>query len=104
MKILTNRRYNEMEQEFVELQLDLQHAKDDNEIYQIQVETLNNKIKNGESKLKARIAELEASLIELQNDISSKNNEIKKLKNLLIRNKVSYKKTTKAEKKCKKTK
>ena len=104
MKILTNRRYNEMEREFVELQLDLQQAKDDNKLYQIQVDTLNNKIKNNESKFKAKIAELEASLIESQNDISSKNNEIKKLKNLLTRNKVNYKKTTKAEKKCKKTK
>ena len=51
MKIISNKKYEEMEQMIVDLQLDLNDAKSDNGIYHRQVEYLQDKIKNAKDDL-----------------------------------------------------
>lgn len=93
MKILSNKKYSDLEQKFVELQLDLNESQKDNETYLKQVSVINEKNKELEKcveELEDKKIELEISLKKAQEKETQKTKEIKKLKSLLTKNKVDY--------------
>lgn len=81
MKIISNKKYEKLQQTLVDLQLDLNEAYEDNKTYNMQVEHLL------EEK---RI--LLADNQKMECDILDYKKEIKKLKTLLTKNKIEYKK------------
>ena len=93
MKILSNKKYDELEQRYVEMQLDLNEATEDNRTYLKQVATLNTKNQDLEKcveSLEDKVIELEISLKKAQENETSKAKEVKKLKSLLTKNKIDY--------------
>ena len=84
MKIMSKKQYEKLQQCMVELQLDLDEERKDNLTYKAQVEAL----------LKAR-KELEEASIRISNDLYESNKEIKRLKTLLTKNGIKYKKEDK---------
>lgn len=88
MKILSNKKFNELIEELeelkklcVETKLDLQVAKEDNNTYYEQVEYLRTELRNEINKNNENILK-----------IQSLNRETKKLKTLLSKNNIEYKK------------
>lgn len=87
MKIISNKKYEEMEQMLVDLQMDLSDAKNDNELYQRQVEYLQDKIQSAKDDIEeyAKVLSLTTAKLEEEKQIT------KKLKTLLTKNKIDYK-------------
>ena len=87
MKIISGKKWEEMEQMLVDLQMDLSDAKNDNEIYQRQVEYLQDKIKSAKEDIEeyAGVLSLTTAKLEEEKAIT------KKLKTLLTKNKIDYK-------------
>lgn len=93
MKILSNKKFDEWEQKYVEMQLELNEAMQDNETYLKQVDAFNSKNKKLEkclTELEDKVIELEISLKKAQENETKKTKEIRNLKMLLTKNKISY--------------
>lgn len=84
MKILSKKKYNKLQECLTELQMDYADAKDQMKIYDEQVNYLQNKINTTLNDLE------KVSL-----DLEDKNKEIKRLKTLLTKNGIIYKKEVK---------
>ena len=84
MKILSNKKYEKFQQDMVNLQLDLNDAMEDNKTLEAQVSSL----------LKMN-KELEEANIDKYNKCYEQSKEIKRLKQLLTRNGINYKKEDK---------
>ena len=81
MKILSNKKYELLMQKLTDLKLDLQECEDDNRTYQIQVDYLskkNHELGNNGDKLGS--------------DLNDLKNEVRRLKTLLTKNNINYKK------------
>lgn len=102
MKILSNKKFDEWEQKYVEMQLELNEALEDNKTYLKQVSVLNEKNKDMEKCLKEqedKIIELEISLKKAQENETKKTKETRNLKMLLTKNKIDYSHLYKKDKK-----
>lgn len=84
MKILSKKKYNKLQECLTELQMDYADAKDQMKIYDEQVNYLQN-------KLNTTLNDLEKVSL----DLEDKNKEIKRLKTLLTKNGIIYKKEVK---------
>lgn len=80
MKILSKKKYEKLQQAMVNLQMDLNDAKEDNKTLEAQVKYLQDQVKANE---------------QLTSELYDKNKEIKRLKTLLTKNKINYKKDDK---------
>ena len=87
MKIISNKKWEKMEQMLVDLQLDLNKALDDEQTYLKQINYLQKELENEKTASNAfsKVIEEYFVKIESQKDI------IKKLKTLLTKNKIDYK-------------
>ena len=81
MKILKNKTYEKLQQCLTELQLDLNDKIDENKLLEEQVKYLQTQLKSSND-----------IVTKLGYDIDDKNKEIKRLKTLLTKNKIEYKK------------
>lgn len=84
MKILSKKKYEKLQECLTELQMDYADAKDQMKIYDEQVNYLQN-------KLNTTLNDLEKVSL----DLEDKNKEIKRLKTLLTKNGIIYKKEVK---------
>ena len=102
MKIISSKKWEELEQEKFELQMDLKKEKEDNKTYQAQVKTLQNKILKLQESLETE-EHLSDDLVDTIENIKIKSkiqtDTIRKLKTLLTKNNIDYK--TLLEKKAK---
>ena len=80
MKIMSKKQYEKLQQAMVDLQMDLNDAREDNKTLEAQVKYLQDQLKANE---------------QLTSELYDKNKEIKKLKTLLTKNKINYKKEDK---------
>ncbi len=87
MKIISNKKWEEMNQELVNIQLDLNEARRDNDTYLEQVKYLQKQLENEKTASDAfsKVIEEYFVKIEIQRNI------IRKLKTLLTKNKIDYK-------------
>lgn len=95
MKIISRKKWEEINSNYVDLQLEYNSLYNDNQTYKSQVDT----IVTINSDLSFKITELE-------NKLNDAKKEIRKLRNLCTKNKVNYKEQPKKEDKkaCKKAK
>lgn len=87
MKIMSKKTYEKLQQCLTELQMDYTDAKDQIDLYNQQVAYLQDQLNFANNKLE-----------QLGWDLNDKNKEIKKLKTLLTKNGIEYKKGVKDEK------
>lgn len=87
MKIMSKKTYEKLQQCLTELQMDYSDAKDQMDLYNNQVAYLQDEINLAYNKIE-----------QLGWDIDDKNKEIKRLKTLLTKNGIEYKKGVKDEK------
>lgn len=101
MKIISSKKWENINQNIVDLQCDLRKAQDDNSTYFAQVEALRKKLNDERNNLTtindSNISLTEANTL-LESKIKEKNVEIKKLKALLTKNKIDYKHLYKGKK------
>lgn len=98
IKIISGKKWEEMEQKLVDLQLDLNKALDDEQTYLKQVEYLQKEIENKKNELeKERNDNIQILNIYEIETIKYKDT-IKKLKTLLTKNKIDYSKLVKKAK------
>lgn len=94
MKIISSKKWENINQNVVDLQCDLRKSQDDNATYFAQVEALRKKLSDERNSL-TNINDSNISLVQantlLEKEIKEKNIEIKKLKTLLTKNKIDYK-------------
>lgn len=88
MKILTNKKYEELMQTITNLQMEYASAKHDNSTYYEQVEYL----RKANIDLDKKLEQLMADCIKNDSDIKDYKKEIKFLKSLLTKNGIVYKK------------
>lgn len=101
MKILSSKKWEEINQKYVDMQMDLETQKDDNHKYFCQVEVLrkqvddlkktNDDIRNQINDLVDSNTALISRNTSLEDTIVGKDKEIRTLKGLLTKNKVDYK-------------
>ena len=84
MKILSNKRYEKLKQCLTELQMDMNDAREQMDLYNSQVAYLQDNVNQANNKIE-----------QLGWEIDDKNKEIKRLKTLLTKNGISYKKEVK---------
>jgi len=87
MKIISGKKWEEINQEIVNLKLDLNEAKIDNSKYLEQVEYLQNSIKT-ETSISDDLVE---TIEEYEIRMKKQKDTIRKLKTLLTKNKIDYK-------------
>ena len=86
MKILSKKSYEKLQQCLTELQMDFTDTKEQLQIYDEQVVYLNEELRNCKDEV-----------IKLSWELDDKNREIKRLKTLLTKNNIKYKKEDKNE-------
>lgn len=87
LKIMTMKKWNNFNNEFIDLQLENADLKNDNANYKDQVDTivaLNEKYQNANNELSALVAETAVKLTDAKK-------EIRRLKTLCTKNKINYK-------------
>lgn len=87
MKIISGKKYEEMEQKLVDLQLDLSKALDDEQTYLKQINYLQKELENEKTASNAFSKVIEEYFVKIE----SQKDTIKKLKTLLTKNKIDYK-------------
>ena len=87
IRIISGKKWEEMNQKLIDLQMDLSDAKNDNELYQRQVEYLQDKIKSTKEDIEEYAGVLNLTTAKLEEE----KNITKKLKTLLTKNKIDYK-------------
>lgn len=86
MKILSKKKYEKLKEDFTQLQLDLNQSKEDNLTYKKQVEYLWDTNR-----------EINTTNIKLEYDIADLKKEIQRLKTILTKNNIPYKKENKKD-------
>lgn len=94
MKIISNKKWEEMEQKLVDLQLDLSKALDDEQTYLKQINYLQKELENEKTASNAFSNVIEEYFVKIE----SQKDTIKKLKTLLTKNKIDYSKLVKKAK------
>ena len=87
IKIISGKKYEEMEQKLVDLQLDLSKALDDEQTYLKQINYLQKELENEKTASNAFSNVIEEYFVKIE----SQKDIIKKLKTLLTKNKIDYK-------------
>lgn len=87
MKIISNKKWEEMEQKLVDLQLDLSKALDDEQTYLKQINYLQKELENEKTASNAFSNVIEEYFVKIE----SQKDTIRKLKTLLTKNKIDYK-------------
>ena len=87
MKIISNKKWEKMEQMLVDLQLDLNKALDDEQTYLKQINYLQKELENEKTASNAFSKVIEEYFVKIE----SQKDTIKKLKTLLTKNKIDYK-------------
>lgn len=87
MKIISNKKWEEINQEIVNLKLDLNEAKDDENKYLKQINYLQKELENEKTASDAFSKVIEEYFVKIE----SQKDTIRKLKTLLTKNKIDYK-------------
>lgn len=87
MKIISKKKWEEMNQKIVDIQMDLNESRQDNKTYFAQVEALRKQNTN----IKAENESCHKEIENIANQLVDKDKEVRKLKALLTKNKIDYK-------------
>lgn len=87
MKIISRKKYEEINQQMVNLQMDLNQALDDEQKYLKQIKYLQKELENEKTASDAFSKVIEEYFVKIE----SQKDTIRKLKTLLTKNKIDYK-------------